>query len=310
MKIKIITNDQYSPELAKVDKNIFAGVISGLNIDREEIKRFISDADVLMLASESVMPFDKELIDACKNVKYISLDTTDTSWIDIAYAAEKGIVVSNCPHASTEAVAEHVMAVMLNFAKQIHPMYRDMYLRGGEIKSRLAFELKGKTLGVLGLGNIGSRLAEIASSFGMKVVAWNRSPKESAVHQIASLESVLEQSDFLSLHVAAGTSTVDFLDGKKIDKIRRGAYVINLVDKSIVDNDSMINAILEGKIAGYCVELWNLSESSEHEIYGLENVMTLPAIGWYTKESLERTFNISLSNVQRFVRGETINRVN
>lgn len=303
---KIILSNTYKEIHERPTNNEALETIIGNNIDREILKTFIHDAEVLYVCAESAMPLDRELLSEAHQLRFISIDTTDFSWVDMEYCKQNAITVSNSPHVSTEAVAEHTFAYLLMMAKQIAPTMRSIQ-DNSPIVMRPGIELSGKTLGVIGMGNIGKRVAEIAKAFGMKVLAWNRTPISQA--EITDLENLLQNSDFISMHIALNSETLGFLDKAKVSQLKKGVFIANLSEKSLVDNDSLYSALESGTVAGYGVELWSLDESSEHAIYKHPKVLCLPGIGWLTEQALARTYGTFIGNGEAFIHGTTKNRI-
>ena len=305
---KLVLADTYKDLYNANESPVFSDVLKGNGLDKAQVIDFIKDAEVLFLCAESYMPYDKEILSHCKNLKFVSIDTTDFSWIDVDFCKSKGIVVSNSPHVSTEAVAEQTLAYMLMLGKRIFPVISDIS-KGITSDFVPGIELKDKTIGIIGFGNIGKRVAELSEGFGMQVKFWNRSKIEDTRFKQVELDELLSSSDFISLHIALNHETKEFLDAAKIAKIKRGAIVVNISNKELVQSDSLMNALDKNFIRSYGVELWTMSEASEHKLFTHPKTLALPGIGWMTEQAIERTYSTFINNGVRYMNGSPVNVV-
>ena len=198
----------------------------------------IGDADAILL---NKLIIDKEVMDACKNLKYIGLFATGYNTIDVKYAAKKGITVCNAGSYSTSAVAQHTMALILNHFNQISNYH--FAVQGGvweksELTTLYDFptdELNGKTIGIVGYGNIGKRVAKLASAFDMKVLAYTRTPNEDGIAEFVSFEELLSLSDVISLHLPLTEESRLIMNKDAFSKCKKGAYLVNTARGGLVD---------------------------------------------------------------------------
>lgn len=217
---------------------------------------------------------------------------------------ERGLPVSNVPGYSGESVAEHAIALLLSLAKRI--IISDRKTQQGKFKLEMGFELKGKTLGVIGLGNIGSRVAELGLGIGMKVIAYNRTPKKMKGVIMESLNEVLTESDAISLNTTHEESNNNMISEKELAKMKKGVIIVNTVDRELVDEDAMAKALKSEKVYGYAYEGEDLVNTP---LAKLENAIGLQAFAWYTKEALENLYKIWISNLVTAAKGKPQNRV-
>ncbi|MBU4466670.1 D-2-hydroxyacid dehydrogenase, partial [Patescibacteria group bacterium] len=167
-------------------------------------------------------------------------------------------------------------------------------------------ELMGKTLGVIGLGNIGSRVAELGLGIGMKVIACNRNPKQMAGVEMKSFDEVLAESDAISLNTTHEDDNKDLIGNDAIGKMKDGVIVVNTVDRDLVNENAMAEALKSGKVSGYAWEGENLEEGP---LVGLENSLGIKAFAYYTKEALDNLFQILTDNIVTLAQGNPQNRV-
>lgn len=283
---------------------------------REEhaLKKLIKltrDSEILAADPDVFGGFEKaasgrltQLMEAMSKLKAVVLASTSFSWIDLDYCRKRKIVVTNVPYYSTESVAEHALALMLGCAKRI--FITDRRTKKGKYRLEMGFELKGKTLGIIGLGHIGTRTAELGMAVGMKVIAWNRASKEKGGVEMKSLEEVLIESDVISLHLAENEETKDIISKERIAKLKDGVIIINTADRSLVDEEAMAEALKSGKVDSYALEAEGLTSTP---LGGIENAILFRGFGWFTKEALERNKEIWVNNIEGIVKGKPINVV-
>lgn len=245
-----------------------------------------------------------KIMESLPNLKGVCLSTTSFGWADLDYCKKRKIPVSNVPGYSKESVAEHALALLLCLAKRI--IVSDRKTQKGEYKLEMGFELKGKTLGVIGLGNIGGRLAELGQGIGMKVIAYNRTPKKVKGIEMKSLNQVLEESDAISLHTTHEESNNRMIGEKEIAKMKKGVIIVNTVDRELVDEKAMVTALKSGKVYAYAYEGEDLVHTP---LAKLENAVGIKGFAWFTKEALENLYRIWVANIEVLAKGKPQNRV-
>ena len=220
--------------------------------------------------------------------------------------------VANVPGYSTEAVAEHTFALMLAVIRRIPAA--DAAVRHGQFATRegdssFGFDLAGKTLGIVGLGRIGTRVAEIARGFGMKVLAWDRGTKiVDGVTQVA-LEQLLAQSDIVSLHLPLASDTENFLSAARLRLMKPTAVLINTARGKLVDEHALYEALRSGVIAGAGLDVLSEMDTS-NPLLTLPNVVFSPHSAYNTRESSRTRGDFIVATVRAFVAGSPINVVN
>lgn len=253
---------------------------------------------------EKAKPTLTKILESLPDLKGVCLSTTAYGWVDVAYTRKRNIPICNIPGYSRESVAEHAFALMLCLAKRI--IVTDRKTQKGQYKLQMGFELKGKALGIVGLGNIGSRVAELGNCIGMNVIAYNRSAKKQQGVTIKSLSELYRESDAISLHVIDSDETRGMINKNALDHMKHGVIIVNTVDRELVDESAIAHAIKSGKVAGYAYE----AEDLEHTpLANLENVIGLKGFGWYTKEALQNLFQIWVENITAIKAGKPQNIV-
>lgn len=277
----------------------------------EKLKKLATSSEILGADPDILGGFEKaqsgrltQLIESLPNLKGVALATTSIGWIDLGYCRKRGIVVTNVPHYSTESVAEHVLALLICLAKKI--ILTDRRTQKGQYKLDMGFELKGKTLGIIGLGHIGSRVAELGSAIGMRVIAYNRTPKQKENVEMKSLDEVLAESDALSINVAHKPETEHFISQKEISKMKKGVVIVNLAAREVVDEEAMAEAIKSGQVGSYVYEGDDLESGPLAKI---ETAIGLKGFAWYTKEALDRATEIWTNSIISIAQGKPINVV-
>lgn len=276
----------------------------------DEILKFAEGSDIIVPdptpfgGFEKAKPILMKLIESLPSLKGVCLSTTSFGWIDLDYCKKRNLLISNIPGYSREAVAEHALALLLCLAKKI--IFFDRKIQKGQFELEMSSDLNGKTLGIIGLGNIGSRVAELAQGIGMKVIACNRNPKQMGGVEMKTMDEVLKESDAISIHVTHEDGNRGMINTDQIAKMKPGVFIVNLVDRDLVNETAMAEALKSGKVGGYAWEGTNLQDTP---LAGLDNSIGLRIFGYYTKESLENLFRILTDNIITSAEGNPQNRV-
>jgi lactate dehydrogenase-like 2-hydroxyacid dehydrogenase len=290
---------------------LLAPSLSLTAFQKKQLKLLRGSGDILAIDPDYFGGFEKAkarvtgLAKRLPNLKGLALTTTSYGWIDLAYFKARRIPVCNIPGYSREAVAEHTLALLLGLAKRI--MVTDRQTQKGQYKPEMGFEIKGKTLGIIGLGNIGSRVAELALGIGMKVIAYNRSPRRQKGVKMVKFDQLLKQSDAISLYVIDCEQTRNLIDKKTLALIKSGVIIVNTADRKVVNESDMAAAIKTGQVYGYAYEAEDLKHTP---LAKLENAVGIKGFGWYTKEALERLTQIWVDNIVAIAKGKPQNVVN
>ncbi len=257
-----------------------------------------ADADIVI---ESNMPLRKDFFDACPNLKMLSIAFTGLDHIDLKECERRGIIVKNAAGYSTEAVAEESICMMIGLYR--HIIENDKITRNCcGVPMVPGREIANKTVGVIGLGAIGQRTAELAQAFGCKIIAWNRTPKEIEGVTIVDKETLFKESDIVTLHIALNDETRDFVTAKEIASMKDTAIIINAARGPIINAQNLADALKEGKIAGAALDVYDVEPplDKNNPLLSAPNTMLLPHIGFATKEAFELRLCIVVRNVENF----------
>lgn len=264
---------------------------SNVPLSKEEIIEMIKGQDALLCPLSDKI--DKDVIDAGDNLKIIANYGAGFDNIDIDYAREKGIVVTNAPApASAVSTAELAFGLMLAAARKI--VSGDKVTRAGEFYGwrptfYLGNQLKGKTLGIIGLGNIGKNLAKRARAFEMKVVYYSRTRKEDFEKEFdieyLDRDEVIRSADFLSLHTAFVPDLRHMISKKELEMMKKSAILINASRGPIVDEDALADALIENVIAGAALDVYEFEPRVNDKLMDLDNVILAPHLGNATFEA-------------------------
>lgn len=296
------TEDQQK-KLSSLGEVVYTKDRSELPISK--LLEMANGADILGVDPDPLGGFEKakpvltKIMESLPKLKGLTLDTADLGWVDLEYCKKRNIPVLNIKGGYREAVAEHTVGLLICLAKKI--IVSDRKTQLGNYVLELGFELKGKTLGIIGLGSIGSRVAELARGIGMNVIACSHSHQNAHGVSIVSLDNALRHSDALSLHVTHSDENNNLIGQPELSKVKNGVIIINTADRSLVDEYAMADAIQSGKVTGYAYEAEDLKNTP---LAGLENVIGLKPFGWYTKEALRDLFQTWVDNIIAIGTGE------
>jgi phosphoglycerate dehydrogenase-like enzyme len=280
-------------------------------IQPKTLTELVQSADILGLDVDNLGGFEaapdilRQVLPSAANLKAIALASTSFGYLDQAYCRDHHIRLTHVPGYSTESVAEQALAYMLLSSKRI--VESDRLTQADKYSLLMGHNLQGKTLGIIGLGQIGTRVSELGQALGMPVLAWNRTPKSLPGIASVSLEQVLCQSDFLSLHLAKNQQTQNFLNRKLLRLLKPGVIVINVSNRYLVDETAIASPLKSGRISHYVFEAENLSRSSP--LSGLPNALAFKGFGWYTRESLDANKRIWVDNILGLASGHPPNPV-
>lgn len=247
------------------------------------------------------------------SVKLICEAGTGYNNLDLEAAREKGIRVCNVPNYSTQRVAQTVLLLMLDLASSMTRQHR-MLARGdhSNFTDRLSvdhIELNGKTLGVVGIGNIGREVIRVAQALDMKILATahHQRPDEDGIHYVP-LKELLSESDFISLHCPLTDETRHMIDEEAISLMKPGAYIINTARGALIDEKALIRALEEGRIAGAGLDVQETEPPAEDSpLYRLDNVVLTPHMGWRGLETRRRLVDKVRQDIEAFCSGSPIN---
>ena len=270
----------------------------------------IGDAPVI-LTNKTVIT--REIMDACPQVKYIGVLATGFNVVDIAAAKEKGIVVTNVPAYSTQAVAQFTMALLLEICHHVGK-HNDAVQQGRWSACRdFAFwdypliELAGKTIGIVGYGRIGQATAKAAQALGMKVLAYSRHGQG---EPFVPLDELYARSDIVSLHCPLTAENAGMINRETIAKMKDGVILINTARGGLVNDADLREALLSGKVYAAAADVVTVEPiRADSPLLGLDNMILTPHIAWACYETRQRLMDIAVDNVRQYLAGTPVNNV-
>lgn len=283
----------------------------------EEVKDRVKDAEII-LTNKVVL--NKSNLDESKNLELICETGTGFNNIDIKYAKERKIAVTNVAGYSTPTVAQHTFATLLHLYNKIG--YYDNFVKSGDYSKSGLFtnldksfnDIEGKVWGIVGLGAIGRKVASIAEAFGAKVVYYSTSGKNNnADYKRVELEELLQNSDIISIHAPLNNATEGLFNYDNLKRMKKSAILINMGRGPIVVDEDLARALDEEVIAGAALDVFTVEPTPINNpllsIKNKDRLVLSPHIAWASVEARERLFNDLLENIRAFYRGEVRNRV-
>jgi len=275
-----------------------------------EIVQRIGDASVVIT---NKTPIDAKVIQACPSIRYIGVLATGYNVVDVKYATQKNIVVTNIPTYGTTAVAQFTFALLLELCHHVGSHANAVKAGRWAASSDFCFwdypliELAGKTMGIIGMGRIGYATAVIAQALGMKVLAYDafkNTSWESATLRYVEFESLLAESDVISLHCPLTEETKGIVNSSSIAKMKNGVLIINTSRGPLIVEDDLAQALSSGKVAGAAVDVLAVEPpSKDNVLVSAPNCLVTPHIAWAPKESRTRLMDIAIENLAAFLGG-------
>ncbi|MBD3245281.1 MAG: hydroxyacid dehydrogenase [Candidatus Moranbacteria bacterium] len=326
-------------EIKKWEKDFIKKLIKAERIDfsketinKENLEKFKETRIISVFIYSKI---DKAVLDKLPNLGFISTRSTGFDHIDIKECKKRGIKVANVPFYGENTVAEHTFALILSLSRNIHKSYLKTQHRDFSLEGLRGFDLKGKTLGVIGGGRIGLHVVRMAKSFGMKVKVFDIK-QDSFLAEVLDFEyidfdEILSKSDIISLHVPYNKHTHHMINRDNIEKIKKGALLINTARGKIVETEALIEALDKGILSGAGLDVLEDEEFiqedkqllydkekvdklgsivKDHILINMENVVFTPHIAFFSTEALERILKTTALNIQAFEKGNPQNLIN
>ena len=309
-RVHIVVPDDFPPALSGTAAERDLRALGDVTIhtergaDREsELIDRIRNADIVVNIRAHAR-FTAKVFSECDRLHLISVWGTGTDHIDLAAARARGVAVMSTPGANAHAVAEHTVALILAITRRIPAM--DAAVRDGQWPRAMLTQLEGKTLGVVGLGAIGTRVAALAKPFGMRLIASTlgddagRSALVGAEH--VPLETLLRESDVVTLHLRLSERTTDYIDGARLALMKPTAFLVNTARAALVDRDALIDALRHSQIAGAALDVFHEEPISAGDpLLALPNVVLTPHNAGMTPEVIELGLRRAVRNVETFL---------
>lgn len=283
---------------------------------QEEIIKRIDDAEIVLL---NKVPITETILDACPSVKLICCLATGYNVVDIEAAKQRNIAVCNVPAYSTHAVAQFTFALLLELCHRIGH-HSELVHNGAWVNcpnfcfwDTSQVELAGKTIGIIGFGQIGQQVGKIASAMGMRVLAYSRSRRPEAEHigEYVDFDTLLAQSDVITLHCPLFPETNHLINQNSLSKMKQGAILLNTARGPIIDEQAVADALRSGKLGGAAVDV--VSEEpmkADNPLLKAPNCIITPHMAWAAIETRQRILDVTMKNIQCFLDGRPINIVN
>jgi D-3-phosphoglycerate dehydrogenase len=260
----------------------------GKKISEEELIRSAGEYDAIIVGIEKIT---RSVIEASKKLKILTKHGIGVDNIDVKAASSKGIVVTNAPGTNSEAVADLTIGLFLSLARSIP--FADRSVKEGKWPRMVGVQINGKVLGIIGLGQIGKRVAKRALGFDMRILAYDLFKDEAFARKsgitYVSLDEVLAESDFLSIHVPFSPSTRGLIGERELNLMKKGAFLVNISRGDIVDEKALNRALQEGIIRGAALDVFTSEPPMGSPLLTLDNVILTPHMGAYTSEALRET---------------------
>lgn len=271
--------------------------------NENELSELVQDCDAVISGAER---WSKKVIASARKLKIIARFGVGYDNIDLGEANQRDIYVTNAPFSLSDSVAEHAIALMLCLIKRLHHMHYDVV--AGEWKKQIGFELKGKTIGIIGLGKIGKKTVEKLSGFAVKAIGFDIAQDDKVADrlglQYVRLSELLEKSDIVSIHCPLTESTKHLINAQSLASMKPTAYIINTSRGGIVDEQALIGALKDKKIAGAGLDVFEREPLLESELRDLDNVVLSPHVGSATVEARNAMGKEVAVSILQVFRGE------
>lgn len=306
-------NPEVTDSHTKILSNIgnFTPVIAEGLTETEAAEKF-RGVNILILTSSAVKRITRKLLSALPDLKYISTTTSGCDWVDLQAARELGISVSNCAGGNAQSVAEHTLGMIIDLSKRITEADRAVRLESAynfsDFRGR---EVRGKTLGILGLGHVGTKLAQLAQALSMPVLAFDLINKSQPGVKNVDFNTLLSESDIISILLPLTDSTKGLIGSEQIARMRDGVIIVNTSREAIMDKSAIISGLSSGKIYGLGVDAAILTQiPSDDPYFNYPNVIITPHNAFCTMEADSNVQDMWVTNIQSFVLGNPRNIVN
>lgn len=290
MTLKVLISDELSPAAVQIFKEHGLEVDVKVGLSKEELEKVIGDYDGL--AVRSATKVTEKVIAAAKRLKVVGRAGIGVDNIDVRAATARGIIVMNTPYGNSITTAEHAISLMLALARQIPQADRSTKAGKWEKSKFMGVELFGKTLGIIGCGNIGSIVADRAIGLKMRVIAYDPFlSRERAIElgvEKVELDQLFRRADFITLHTPLTERTRGIIDAKALAQMKPTVRIINCARGGLIDEAALFEALRDGRIAGAALDVFEEEPARENPLFTLENVICTPHLGASTTEAQEK----------------------
>lgn len=318
MKIVILERNSVGTDVSVDSLSAYGEVTVYRNTTIEDVAERVKEAEIIVA---NKAPLNESTLKDAANVKLICEFATGYDNVDLAYCKNRGIKVANVVNYSTDAVAQHTFALCLYILEKLH--HYDHYVKSGEYAAQDRFsnfdipytELAGKTWGIIGMGNIGRKVAQIAKAFGCKVIFYSVTGKSNCTeYERADFDALLAKSDFLSLHCPLSDITRNLIDLEALKKMKKTAILINVARGPVVNDEALYTALTEGYILGAGLDVTGTEPMRESnplsKFMDSSRLIITPHMAWASIEARTRCVSETCKNIEAFLQGKDRNIVN
>ena len=284
--MKVLVCDKTEKECLEQMRAAGLTVDTHFDITPEQLLTVLPGYDVVVVRSRTKIR--QPLIDVCPNLKLIVRGGVGLDTIDVEYARSKGIVVKNTPRASSASVAELAIGYIFMLARSLYKATASLKAEKWDKKSFEGDEVAGKTLGVIGFGNIGAETAKRASLLGMKIIAYDPTARGAFGVTYVSLDELLATADYITLHLPKTKESANMIGAEQFARMKTGVRIINCARGGIINEDALYDALTSGKVAAAALDVFAEEPPTDWKLLKLDNVIGSPHIGAATKEAQTR----------------------
>ncbi len=308
MKIYLITSNPVIGDVLKVDLEKAGDfkIIDGQKLTAQEVIEKASDAEILIVGASGLKKISDELLIGLPNLKYISTLTVGLAWVDIEAVKKHGVKLSNVKGANSESVAEHTWAMILDLSKRVTEFDRDVRnknaFRYAEYTGKEVYE---KTIGIVGLGDIGQKVARIAKAFNMKILGVNKSNKEVEGCKLVDLDTLYKESDIIAICTPLTPETQNLISDEAVNKMKDGVIIVNSAMEKITNKEAIISGLERGKIFGFGIET-EISQPADPSYLNYPRIVVTPHNAFNTEDANKKTYEMATENVIKFIEGNPI----
>lgn len=290
--------------VAEVEQNPYSRVLK-----EDELFVAVKDVNGLIVGGDII---NRGIIEHAKKLKIIARHGVGLSNIDLNAATENNVVVTYTPHANAESVADFTVGIILSMTRHISQAHFSTKQGGWEATRFMGDEIYEKTMGIIGMGDIGQRVARRVKGFNMRILTPNSHRSPATVRrardvgaELVDMKTLLKESDIITLHVPLTDETRGMIGDKEFDLMKKTAYLINVARGPVVDEKALYNALKEGKIAGAATDVYSKEPPrADFPLFELDNIIVTPHIAAYTLEAMRRMDMMNAEDVIKFFRGE------
>lgn len=321
MKIVVLDRKSVGLDVSIEPLNQYGEVTAYMTTTNEEVPERVKDADVVVV-NKNLM--NAAALDEAKNVKLICETATGFDNIDLNYCRERGITACNVVNYSTAAVVQHTFASALYILEKLN--YYDTYVKDGSYQAQPSFthfeetfyELEGKTWGIIGMGNIGKKVAAVAKAFGCRVISYSARPAGAAAEsnelfERVDLDTLLSESDILSLHCPLTDTTRGIINKETLSRMKKSAVLVNMARGPVVNEADLVEALENDVIRGAALDVMSkepiLAENPLNRIKDSRKLLVTPHMAWASVEARTRVVMETCKNIEAYVNGEPRNVV-